>query len=373
MWAFMFLAAAVLLALIFCVIYLSVRTAHFPLILHAAGDRRILAFLIALALYAAVGAVLYLSVNAVNAVICFVHLGGFWLLSELFFLILRKITHRNIESWIAGVCAILFTICYMLLAFYLCNHVREKDYAIESDRLKGDLRVVQFADSHVGSTFHADGLRAYVRKINELHPDLVAVTGDFVDDDTSREDLIGSCEALGELETTYGVFFCYGNHDKGYSRSQDRGWTPDELYENLVKNGVTVLQDEAVEFEGRFCVIGRKDRSEEARGGGRKTPELLMEELDPDLYKIVLDHQPCEYEKEAQAGADLVLSGHSHGGQFFPFNNIGVLTHQYDRSYGHEKRGRTDFIVTSGISDWTLLFKTGCASEYVVANIHGTA
>ena len=67
-----------------------------------------------------------------------------------------------------------------------------------------------------------------------------------------------------------------------------------------------------------------------------------------------------------------MLSGHSHGGQFFPFNNIGVLTRQYDRSYGYERREGTDFIVTSGISDWSLIFKTGCKSEYVVIDVHGT-
>jgi predicted MPP superfamily phosphohydrolase len=59
------------------------------------------------------------------------------------------------------------------------------------------------------------------------------------------------------------------------------------------------------------------------------------------------------------------------GGQFFPFNNIGVLTRQYDRSYGLERRGNTDYIVTSGISDWNLIFKTGCRSEYVVIDVHG--
>jgi predicted MPP superfamily phosphohydrolase len=140
-----------------------------------------------------------------------------------------------------------------------------------------------------------------------------------------------------------------------------------------VKNGVIVLQDDVQLVDGRFYVIGRQDKSESYRGVIRKTPAELMEGLDPDLYKIVLDHQPVEYREEALAGADLVLSGHTHGGQFFPFNQMGVLTGEYDRSYGHEQRDHTDFIVTSGISDWSLIFKTGCRSEYVVIDIHGTA
>lgn len=372
MGAFQAIVYSVLAAIIFCIVYVSLRTAHFPMILRITGGRKCPAVLLSAALYITIGYVLYRVLNGVNAAIVCVHFGGFWLLSELLFLIVRKVAHIRIPGWIPGVFAILFTICYMTTAWYLCAHVWEKDYRLESNHLKDNLRIVQFADSHVGTTFHAQGLHDYVKEINTLHPDIVVITGDFVDDGTSREDLLGSCEALGELETTYGVFFSYGNHDKGYNQAKD--WNNDDLLEHLAGNDVTVLQDEALLIDEKFYVVGRQDRSDAMwRGSPRKTPAELADGLNPDLYKIVLDHQPVEYDEEAQAGMDLVLSGHTHGGQFFPFNNIGVLTHQYERSYGHERRNHTDFIVTSGISDWALLFKTGCRSEYVVVDVHGTA
>ena len=431
MGAFMVLAVLVLLAVLFCLIYVSMRTARFPFVLRMTGGRKRVAVLISFAAYLAICILLYLTINAVNMVIVIVHFGGFWLLSELVFLIIRKArghaqaaaahngaaSHSGIEStvnngsasasgiaaavhggsasasgiaaavhggsasasgmayalntWLPGTCAIIFTIIYMTVAWYLCTHVWEKDYSFESDRLKGDLRIVQITDSHVGATFHAQRFHDYVLEINALRPDVVVVTGDFVDDDTSREDMIGSCEALGDLETTYGVYFSYGNHDKGYFSDEAKGWNNQDLCENLEKNGVTILQDESVLLDDRFYLIGRQDKSEEMRGGSRKTPQQLTESLDPDLYKIVMDHQPLEYDDEAEAGADLVLSGHTHGGQFFPFNQIGVLTRSYERSYGHERRGHTDFIVSSGIADWALIFKTGCKSEYVVVDIHG--
>ena len=66
---------------------------------------------------------------------------------------------------------------------------------------------------------------------------------------------------------------------------------------------------------------------------------------------------------------DLVLSGHTHGGQLFPFNNLGKWLGFNDAIYGYERLDNTDFIVTSGISDWELLFKTGCRSEFVVIDI----
>ena len=371
MGAFIVIVIGVVAGVAFFMSYVSRRTASFPLVQSLMGGRKRLAFWVCFAVWALLFFLLGLLIGSVNSVICMVHLAGFWLLSELFFYLLKRGTHKSFREYLPGVCAILFTICYMIIAWYLCTHVWEKDYSLESDALKGDLRIVQFADSHVGATFHAQKFRDYMLAINALHPDLVVVTGDFVDDDTSREDMIGSCEALGELETSYGVYFCYGNHDKGYFNDEAKGWTNDDLMENLAKNDVIVLQDEVRLIDDRFYVIGRQDKSEEDRGAGRKTPAQLMEGLEPDLYRIVLDHQPCEYDQEEAAGASLVLSGHTHGGQFFSFNNIGVLTRQYDRSYGLERRGNTDYIVTSGISDWNLIFKTGCRSEYVVIDVHG--
>ena len=139
----------------------------------------------------------------------------------------------------------------------------------------------------------------------------------------------------------------------------------------LEKNQVKVLQDETILLDGRFYLIGRQDRSEEQRGSGRASMEELTAGLDSEKYSIVLDHQPHDYEAQEASGVDLVLSGHTHGGQFFPINPMGEWMGVDDKRYGYEKRGNTGFIVTSGISDWAIQFKTGCKSEYVVVDIQG--
>lgn len=115
----------------------------------------------------------------------------------------------------------------------------------------------------------------------------------------------------------------------------------------------------------RFYVIGRAD----AQVGDRSTMEELTKDLDQDLYQIVIDHQPTDYEKEAEAKVDLVLSGHTHGGQMIPITKVGEILNINDRTYGWEERGTTRFIVSSGIGDWTLKFKTGCISEYVIVDV----
>ena len=93
-----------------------------------------------------------------------------------------------------------------------------------------------------------------------------------------------------------------------------------------------------------------------------------MKDLNKEKYLISINHQPNDYGNEENT-VDLVLSGHSHGGQMFPLAYIGLLTKANDEFYGLHKRGNTNFIVTSGISDWAVDFKTGAKSEYVVIQI----
>ena len=85
----------------------------------------------------------------------------------------------------------------------------------------------------------------------------------------------------------------------------------------------------------------------------------------------MLDHQPNDYDAEAQSGADLVLSGHTHGGHMWPAGLIGLAMGSNDRVYGTETRGETTFVVTSGISGWAIPFKTGTHSEIVVIDVQG--
>ena len=134
----------------------------------------------------------------------------------------------------------------------------------------------------------------------------------------------------------------------------------------MKENRVHILEDE-VAVVGGLCIVGRRDAS----FGPRAELATLLENVDPEKYIIVLDHEPTDYENEAATAADLVVSGHTHGGQLIPLGTVGELFAGNDRTYGVEKRNGTDFIVTSGISDWALHFKTGTRSEYVIITLNG--
>lgn len=353
-------------------VYLINRFSRFGFVKKISQGNKKIRIIISALFIILITAFLWFVMGYINAIICLLHLVIFWLLCDLASRIIQKSIHKAFKRYYAGAFAIVITIIYLSVGWVMVHHVWETDYKLETEKNVGDLRIIQFADSHVGTTFDGNGFAEYVDQMQELKPDVVLITGDFVDDDTTKEDMILSCKALGNLETTYGVYFVFGNHDKGYYDADYRGYNGDDLVAELEKNGVTVLEDESVLIDNRFYIVGRQDVSEQERGNPRAEMNELVENLDKDKYIIVMDHQPHDYEKQAEAKVDLVLSGHTHGGQLIPINFVGEwIISTNDKTYGYEKRDNTDFIVTSGISDWAIKFKTGCKSEYVVIDVKG--
>lgn len=305
----------------------------------------------------------------VNAAIVVIHLTVFWLLADLLFFVVKKLTGKRMIK-LSSCVAVITAFIYLTVGYMLDNNVWVTRYTVYTDK-NVSMRIVMFADSHVGTTFSGAEFNAYIKQMQSYNPDIVVVVGDFVDDDTSRKDMIDACKALGTLKTTYGVYYAFGNHDKGYYDNALRGYTGDDLIGELEKNGVTVLQDDFKDC-GDFYIIGRSDASEKERGGGRADIADLVGGLDKSKYCIVINHQPTDYAAESRTDVDLVLSGHTHGGQMIPIGLVSDIFGLNDRVYGYEKRDKTNFIVTSGISDWAFKFKIGCTSEFVVIDVKST-
>ena len=363
----------IILALVFAgfaagLVYVSFRSARFAFVRRLCSDKRWLARLVCVAFYLLLTAALTLWTSLFNGLVFMIHLYVFWLICDLAALVISKIRKKKSERYLAGAVAAALCVMYLAYGWIADHHVWRTDYEFSSPKLSRDIRLVQITDSHIGATFDAGGFAKYIDEINALSPDAVVVTGDFVDDDTTRDDMLGGCEALGRLNTKYGVYFVWGNHDLGYYSEESRGWSGGELREALSQNGVILLEDEARLVDGEFYIVGRLDRSF-GGSGGRLSAEALLSGLDHDKYTVVLDHQPHDFDAEAAAGADLVLCGHTHGGQLIPINRVGEWIGDNCLTYGHEKRGGTDFIVSSGISNWTFKIKTGCFSEYVVIDL----
>ena len=360
------LAGFLLLA---AMIWLVTRFMRFRLIRKAAGEKRLFRFLSGTVCVGLSALLLYLSMDLVNMTICLLHLAVIWLLADLAGMLIRRLLHRGKAGlYFEGVAALLFTALWLGHGWYTAHHVICTPYTVETAKDTGGapVRIVMFADSHAGTTFHGDTFTRYVKEMEALNPDVLVIVGDFVDDDTSKEDMIACCEALGSISVRHGIYYVYGNHDRGYSPPSYRGYSGQDLAAELEKNGVRILQDETVLIDGRFYLIGRED----AQIRGRASSADLALGLDPDIYSVVLDHEPHDYASQEKCGFDLVLSGHTHGGWLFPINRLSELTGVDDKVYGWERRSATDFIVTSGIAEWALKFKTGTVSEYVVIDVN---
>lgn len=302
--------------------------------------------------------------NFINAIVCIIYLTLISLICDFIWWFIQKFKSKKINSDGSFLTAVVLTFSILLLGWYNAHHVWQTDYKIQTDKNIQNMKIAMFADAHIGTTFNSKGFEKHLQKIQLQKPDMIIVVGDFVDDDTTRPDMIESVEALGKIQPPKGIYFVFGNHDKGYYGAKHRGFSAQDLIKSLTQNGIKVLRDETVLIEDTFYLIGRKDKSQ-----WRQNMDELMANLDKSKYILVLDHQPNDYENQIRVGADLVLSGHTHGGQLFPLNYVSEYLKINDKTYGYERRGRTDFIVTSGISDWALRFKTGTQSEYVIIEL----
>ncbi|WP_374600542.1 metallophosphoesterase [Niveibacterium sp.] len=182
------------------------------------------------------------------------------------------------------------------------------------DALHG-FTIAQISDIHVGPTIKRGYLDRIVDRVNTLKPDLIAVTGDLVDG--SVHDLAPHTEPLKRLAARYGAYFVTGNHEY-YSNAH--AWIAE-----VERLGVKVLMNEHVVLDhggARLVVAGVTDyTAHQFDPRHRSDPLTALAGAPADAAaKVLLAHQPRSAEAAADAGFDLQLSGHTHGGQFFPWN-----------------------------------------------------
>lgn len=295
---------------------------------------------------------------------------------------LRKRSHVYAAAGIG--CAL-----YLTAAFLNANRIQRTEYVVKTtkDIPNGELCIVQLSDVHLGTTVGEKDFRRLVARIADEKPDMVVITGDLTDRGTKRK-LMERCLAeLKGLKTRFGIYYVPGNHD-----SEEGQFRMEELHEELTKNGVVVLSDDYrltlwdvfVNGSKGLGVIGRKDATVSRESANRlfkryeesvREQELYSSDLQfgEPRYTILLDHQPNDFAAEAEAGADLVLCGHAHGGFLLPLKWIWKiypdLIFRVDLCEGRKRIGNTDFIVSSGVGTCLTDFKTGTKSEYVVIRV----
>ena len=202
--------------------------------------------------------------------------------------------------------------------------------------------LVQISDVHIG-TRRPGFLRRIVRKIAKLNPDAVLITGDLVDAKSVDS------KALSPLaELNLPVFFCTGNHER-----QEHC---EDIVEWLQEHNVNVLRNATFDLIP-FQFIGLEDQDSAAE----ISKALNGLEPNPDRYRVLLCHKPEAMENAASWGVDLMLSGHTHHGQVFPFGF--VVKGAYDPYRGQHDFGQMTLYISSGTGTTGPLLRVGTRNE----------
>ena len=185
------------------------------------------------------------------------------------------------------------------------------------------LKIVQISDVHIGLTIDESYIRRMVDQIMQLNADIIAITGDMVDG--SPENLAARWAPLRELKARLGIYFVTGNHEY-YSGALDWLKTTEELgFINLINENKIITENNS-----QILIAGVTDPTG-ANFYDDHAPDMQSARgQDQECHlKILLAHRPEASDEAAQAGFDLQLSGHTHAGQFFPFNLIVMFAHKY--------------------------------------------
>lgn len=267
---------------------------------------------------------------------------------------------RNTE----GLPAFFLSLLLTGIAFYWSRNglrVKEVNLPIRDlpERLE-NLRVVQISDLHIGPTIGAKYVEKVVSKVNALEPDITVLTGDIVDGSVlSLEDV---ARQLGSLNPKGRVFFAPGNHDYYWQLSDWKKVFASLGVETLMNQG-KILEAEG----GTIWIAGVTDPVAVAFGGEAPSPEKAASGSESADLRILLSHRPEYVERAARAGFHLQLSGHTHGGQFFPWTFVASRVHKY--FLGKMRFESTWLYVSAGTGSWGPPARFGTTPEITFLKI----
>lgn len=274
------------------------------------------------------------------------------------------VLQRVRQLFACGVLPLVCTIAVIFGGALNMANVRPTHYTVTTEKSIPDegYRVAFVSDVHLGTSLDLTDIASLCHEIEDEKIDMLILGGDIVDEGSDRTELSALFSLFAGVESKYGTYFVFGNHDRSRRTNED--------LEGLIeKSGVTVLRDEALLLDGTLLLVGREDRGFSGEGE-RLTVSDLLAPYDEQLFRLVLDHQPSEYAECADMGVDLLLSGHTHGGQLFPLNLLQEIIPFNDAVYGATPIGEKGIaIVSSGVAGWAYPVKTAAPAEYLIVDI----
>lgn len=269
-------------------------------------------------------------------------LGSLCVVYELVRLVL-PVADQTASLWI-----LCFAFLLCLFSIGIANRFVHRKVEIESHKLEREYHLVQISDVHIGSR-SAQFLAHLVKRLNLLEPHAVLITGDLVD--TSR---VGQTELQALAEIKAPTLFSVGNHDRYVGL--------DRLVPVLETLGVRVLRNTCANIGTTDLQFIAIDDAESVSHVQQTLPHI---ESDPDRFRVLLYHRPTGFETVVDAGIELMLSGHTHHGQIFPFGWL--VKQQFRRYKGLHKlagdHGDSILYVSPGTGTWGPVMRLGTHNE----------
>ena len=273
--------------------------------------------------------------------------------------------HKN------GILCLIFFILIIGVSIYGINHIEPTEYNLTTNKTNESYTILFISDVHYDTIQNPNLLKDKLAEMNNTHPDLIILGGDLTDERTSKSSMEEFYREIGSLNSTYGTFFIFGNHDKQPKISDlengTRSYSNNELTNIIEENGIEILADEKIIINEDILLVAREDAGHENTNIRLSSLELLNN-TDSKDFIILLDHQPLDEENNSKNGVDLQLSGHTHGGQLFPYGIVTELLGQH--SYGKYQIGNMIEIVSSGFCGWGIPLRNEAPCEYVIININ---
>jgi hypothetical protein len=229
------------------------------------------------------------------------------------------------------------------------------------------LRIVQLSDLHVGPHTPRRFLERVVQATHALSPDLIAVTGDMIDD--RAEDVRVYAKILGALEAPFGVYMIPGNHDV-YA-----GWDDVEPALRAAHIGTVLVNEAAFLHRGAatIALVGTGDPAGGRRGSSRAAPDIdrAMAQVPSDATVIAFAHNPALWPSLAARGVALTLSGHTHWGQFaLPKLGWSLASPFLEHAMGAHVEQDSMLYISPGTGYWGIPFRIGASPEVTLVTLH---
>jgi predicted MPP superfamily phosphohydrolase len=260
-----------------------------------------------------------------------------------------------------------FSIFYLMilyLGFGIVNgfsDIQIKNYKIKSSKLKSDIRIVFFSDLHIGPLVDWQYTRKLVELINAQNPDFIIIGGDLIDDNLYS--IKPQVAELKKLKASKRVLYAIGNHEYFYGENDVLNLAKTLNFE-ILDNKSFFDSELVIQISGIFDYFGNRKNS--------LKPDLYKLHNNNDFYRVLVSHQPKVLSDKLldKDKFELILSGHTHCGQIFPFGFLVLLDQPY-LCGKYEITPKLDLVVSSGAGFWGPRVRIGSDFEIVMIDLIG--